>query len=348
MSLLDSVTGGLFGKKATPQSSPLSDLLANFPELRNVGGDLISRAQQLSTQTAPFMPSEVAGYTPAQQQAMGTLTGYQAPRFNFDFGKKADAAYGMAGNFFSGVSPLISTAQDYFKQGASPITGAELQGGIADFMNPYTDQVINNSVRDIQTYGTGLFSDAKSLMSDAGATGSNRAQFLAGDIADNLMKNVGDVSSNLRNTGFTTAANNALTRLMGDRSNALAAGGGTVNSANAMTSAGTAATNLGSNLFNSRLGVEDIKSSTMNNMLALAKAQLSGGEGERLIQQQANDNQVAVNQIPLQQLQLLQSLFGIFPTGSGGGSAATQGLLSSGGNWVAGIGKAAKLGMGGF
>lgn len=303
-----SVLKGLVGKSATPASQPTA-----YNTLPDFGQTLLKNTvtQGQSTAADPNNFSAIP-LMQGQTEALNKLLA-GGPDVSgvggFNFGQQANQAFGNA-------SSMYNTASDYLKQGAAPITGDQIGSSINDFMNPFENSVVQNSVNDINTEGNGLFSNARSLISDAGGSGSNRGDLLAGDISKGLMKQVGDTSSSIRNTGFQSAANNALTRLMGDRTNALSAGNG-------QTAAANGSSNLGNMLMSARMNMDTLRNNSRTNQINDLNNQIGAGNIYRGVDQQ---NQ----QIPQQQLQMLEELFKLFPTG-GGGTGATAATGAGGG-----------------
>ena len=119
-----------------PQGSALTDMTKQtaMPEwYTNYAMDILSGQQALANrpyETAP-MP-RVAGFTPTQQQAFG-MTGTAATAYQPLFGQ----ATGVAQNAANAPGAL-STAQPYL--GAA---GQSSVANIRQYMNPYTDAVVN-------------------------------------------------------------------------------------------------------------------------------------------------------------------------------------------------------------
>jgi len=340
---MSSIIGNLFGSKpkASTSQSGYGALPTWAQDMAQAGGQT---ATNIANTTTPFQA------VPYSQQQLGAINQLQAgvPQYSgsgFKFGQQANTAYGnannmygQASNYLAGAMPYIQQSAGYTAQGVNPLTGQEIQSSINDFMNPYTDSVINNSIRDISTYGNGLFSDARSLVSDAGGSGSNRANLLAGDIALKQMQAVGDTSSSLRNTGYQSAVSNALNRLQTERSNYLAGAGLSMNQATGMQNQSAGAMNignqyagLGNNYLNAKSTFQNLGQNQYQNQLAGLNSQISAGD---LLRGQTQQN----NQIPLQQLQVISDYLRPLLAGStaNGGTPATQGLLASGGNYLQG------------
>lgn len=341
---MSSLVSGLFGSKAKPSQS-LSGYSAAPSFTQATSQKIDTLGNQIAGTTAPYAPVD---YLPQQLTAINSLMA-GIPQYKgsgFKFGQQANNAFGnannmysQAGNYLAGSMPYIQQSADYTASGVNPITGQEIQSSINDFMNPYTDSVINNTVRDISQYGNSLFSDARGLVSDAGGSGSNRANLLAGDIALKQMQAVGDASSQLRNQGYQAASTNALNRLQQDRANYLAGAGLSLNQASGMQNAASGANSignsyagLGNNYLSAKQLFNNIGQQNYLNQVDAAKNSIAAGNYLRSNQQQEN-------QIPLQQLQTLLNITAPFlgASSSNGGRAATSGLLGSGGNYLQGL-----------
>ena len=314
---MSSLTNTLFGKKAVP-SSTQSNYQSLSDEQKSLYSNILNQGQAYTAQNASLSPSELSAY---QQLAGGNPTQNAVNAVGgFDFGKKANTAFGDSSNAYNTAQGYVAGAMPYLQRGGTAITSGDISGSIGDFMNPYTDSVINNTTRDIAKYGEGLFSNARGLISDAGASGSNRAQYLASDIADNSMKQVGDFSAQLRNTGFQSAANNALARLQSDKSNALNAGGQMINAGGQQANIGQGYAGLGSNLMSARMNMDTLRNNARSNTLQDIQNQATGGQALR------------EGTTPQNLDMLIKLLQAVSPHGgSTGEQAATEGMLGSGG-----------------
>lgn len=318
---MPSIVGGLFGKKGNASTSSTPTGYESLPDFgQQFLQDIIKQGQGYTAQNTGFNPAETAAY---QALASGNPAANAVNAVGgFGFGKQANQAFGDSSNAYNTAQGYVAGAMPFLQRGGTAITSGDISGSISDFMNPYTDSVINNTTRDIAKYGEGLFSNARGLISDAGASGSNRAQFLASDIADNQMKQVGDFSSQLRNTGFQSAANNALARLQSDKSNALNAGTGMINAGGQQANIGQGYAGLGNNLMSARMNMDVLRNNARTNTIGDLQNQATAGQALRTGTSPAN-------------LQMLSELMKLIPVGGGGstygGSAPTQGLLGSGG-----------------
>lgn len=78
------------------------------------------------------------------------------------------------------------------------------------FQNPFEQQVVEQSIADIERSGAGLLSDIGAGASAAGAFGGQRQGIAEAELGRNILEQVGRTSGALRAAGFETAADRAL------------------------------------------------------------------------------------------------------------------------------------------
>lgn len=299
MGIFDSLFGS--GSKSNTSSG-----VGSLPQWAQTGfQDVYSGIKGMDSST--FAP---APFNATQQSALSQLSSRPAIG-NFNFGQQANQAFGNAANTFD-------TANSYTAQGVNPITGQEIGTNIGYFMNPYEDQVVNTALNDLNRQYGDAYNQFKSEATAAGGFGGTRQATIEGQRMADLARASGDVSGNLRNQGYQSAASNALNKLQTERSNFLT-GAGVANQT------GSALSNLGTGLMNARTQVEDIRRQQGVDTLS-AGNQMQG-------------QQTAVQQQDLSKLQALLSALQALPSSSTGTErGATQGLfgLNSGGGNAAG------------
>lgn len=96
---------------------------------------------------------------------------------------------------------------------AQPLTQQQFQERLGVFQNPFEEQVIQNSIRDLTTANRGVLSDIGQGASAAGGFGGTRQALLESEANKNLLQAIGDVSARTRSQGFDTATQNVLSRL---------------------------------------------------------------------------------------------------------------------------------------
>lgn len=329
MSFVKSLLGGTQSK--TNSSTPTGyDALPT--QGQSALTDLWSQGQGLASNIAPF--------SNAENTALQNLSTPFMP--NFNFGQQANSALGQvapqvqyANSFLNKGAGQIDLSNSLLNQGTNPISSGEYNGSLNMFMNPYTNQVVDPAIRNIQQQADQQRSDIGALSSTNGAFGGTRQSLLESELGRNTSTAIGDVSGSLLSQGFNTASQQALQSLTDERNRYLTG---------ANTAAGSAGTygnfantaNQGASIYN-QLG---------QNYL----------QGKQLVSGLANQsslNALTAGQIqrdqPNQGLQLLQSLYGstLLPLANGGTDStsrgATPGLLqlaaqAAGGAKIPGLG----------
>jgi len=333
----------LLGKQAKGSSSTPTGWQTLPVDAQTALTDIWKQGQGLATQTTPFAPVPFSG---AENIALNNLSSTFTP--NFNFGQKADAAFGqvpgqidLANSFLNKGGQQIDLSNMYLGRGTNPITSGEYENSLNMFMNPYTGQVVDSAVRDIRDESARQGSDISSLASTAGAFGGTRQSLLESELGRNTQRTIGDVSGQLRSQGFESSAQKALQALTDERNRYL-------------QGANTAGSTAG--VYGNLAGTANQGAGVLNQ---LGQGYLQGRELMGNLGRQSNldaltaggmqrDQQTQTNQIPLQQLQLLQQLYGstLLPLVGGGAQSSerggTGGLLDS----ASGIGGLYKAGSG--
>ena len=110
----------------------------------------------------------------------------------------------------AGLTPEQQTALSSLTAGLDPTSPEAFQTGLSTFGDPFQEQVIQNTIRDIQEAGAGQFSDIGTLASGAGGFGGTRQALLESELQRGVRRDIGDVSSQLRSQGFQQAADRTL------------------------------------------------------------------------------------------------------------------------------------------
>ena len=147
------------------------------------------------------------GYDPATQ-GMGSPIAptYNQPAQNPNvYDQSAQGLTGAFNTVYGGLAQNAANPAGYdpsFVGQPGPI-----QGGIEGYMNPYTDDVINrtmddmNRMRGIQQVGI------EGNAAQAGAFGGSRQGLVESELNRNFMQQTGDMSANMRNLAYGQAAN---------------------------------------------------------------------------------------------------------------------------------------------
>lgn len=328
---MSKATGLLFGG-SQQQSSSTPGFQAAPPFAQDAEQQLINRGVDVSNQTTPFAPVPFNQYQTGALQALGNYTGgYQPFNFNtqgaedqynrpaFGYTQGAQTAFGGAQNAFNQAGNQVQLANANIAQGVNPLSSKEISGSINDFMNPFTEQALDPTIRDINRQSALQQSNIGSLANNANAFGSTRQALLESENNRNTAQQVADTTGTMYNNAFTNASQLGLNRLQNERSNFLQGAGLNLNGANAYNSMGQGLTGLGSANLAGRqenfdeaqakagtylagkgLGAQ-INTNNLNNGITANNAAYGAGSAYQNQQQQTN-------QIPIAQLQFLQQL----------------------------------------
>ncbi len=286
--------------------------------------NLLQQGSNVAGQTSPFAPPPTNAFT---QNALNMVNA-GAPAAGFMQG--ASSAFGQSSNLLNNVPGQVGLSNGYLNaasgniaQGTNPITAQQIGDQATQLMSPYTSNVIDSLKA---AFGDNLNSSLSANNSNstlAGAFGSDRAALENGQTRLANDRAFGEQSGSLLNNAYQTAATNAQQNLQNERSNFLTAAGlnigqssNALGGANAYTSAANSANNLGqANLQGSAQNISNYNNAINQNTNA-------GNYLNNYAKQQ--------NQVPLQQLQLLQSLISSFSPFAGAGASQSyqpQGLL---------------------
>ena len=166
--------------------------------------DLLANAAALGTQGGMEVPEyQVADMTPLQRQAiqMGAAgLGAYAPFFQ------------SAANQMGTGAQTIGTGLGTIGQGAQTLagsTGAFDPGSVSQFMNPYTEQVIEQTQKDIGRLGDRQQQALRDRAVAAGAFGGGRQAIGEAEIGRNVLDQQARTGAQLRSQGFRQAMGQA-------------------------------------------------------------------------------------------------------------------------------------------
>lgn len=316
--------------------------------------DAIQRGADFGT-NRPELFQQV-GLETAPQQALQQLSqGVGTPQIGrFDFGQRGsdvlrgsrDALRRATGFINQQGTPDLGRALQSIEAGQQGITGEQLQQGISEFINPFTEQVIDPARQDIEEQVARRQSEL------AGQSAGNLGAFGGQSIGiENALTNrfgqreIGRIGGQLRSQAFNTAAQQALSRLTGERERSLTAGqqfgGLELDRARTAIGAGSALGNiaaqragLGGRLLDARQGIQDLRDQVRAGQLSELEGQVRAGE---LIRQQ----QQAELESPLRQLDFFRNFATTQPGVGGGALPDRPGIASQLGDLGQGIGSVA-------
>lgn len=320
---MSNAVGQLFGQKGKPFEGGLNALPGFAADAYQ---NLIQNAQGTAGTTTPFAP---VPFNPTQQSALNYAS-QGVTDTGGGYGKKATQAYQDASGALSTIPGYLQQAGQNVQQGVNPITGQEISTGISNFMNPYTQNVVNSAVGDINRNADLQRSNISSLTNNAGAYGGQRQALLESELGRNQMLDVGNVSGQLNAAGFQNAANNALSQLQNERQNFLTGANINLGQAGQANAQAGQYNNLGNSLMGAKLDTKQIQQQQLQNQFNAGNIM--------------NQYQQGVNQIPLAQQQYLASILQPLLSTQQGATAANPGFLQRYGtaaNSIASAGKTA-------
>lgn len=271
------------GKKTTTQENKMPEFQRKFLE-----ETIIPAAQEMfATPFTPYEGERVAGLTDLQQTAM---TGYGG----LDFG-----------------APAFAQAADVYGTIASEGLSPER---IQSFMSPYTQNVIDATMRDIGRQRDIAINEAGTAATRAGAFGGSRHGVAEAETQRAFAEQAADTAARLREAGYTTAAGMA----QADIAQRMAAAQG------GMATAGAG----------------------LQQQLTGLGAQMAAGEAQRALGQQGLDalyeQYMLQQQYPLTQFGVLTGAAGAIPAGYGTTTTVQRDPMGSLGGLLGGIGSAGK------
>lgn len=286
------------------------------------------------------MQRYVQGWTPQQQQGANVLQANTNGQTGNLYGSAESALTGLLGYTPSNVSSRdVSAGQ---------VAGSDL----SPYLNPYTQDVINTTMRSMGDANTQALAANSANASAAHAFGGTRQGVVDALTNSEFAKNTGAMAANLNQANY----NNATGLLTGDINRRLTAdttnAGNSLQASLANQSAGLQGAGLRLNSANSLGNMAGAQSQTnINAGNALFNAGLQGQQTQQGQLDVASQNAGAPQQYATQQLQLLLSSLGMSPYGTtttGTSNSTTDKQTSSEPDLAtAGLGIGKLLGLGG-
>lgn len=149
---------------------------------------------------------------------------------------------------------IYSQAANYLQQGGQGVNNAmnvfnnvpTVAAGMSAYRNPYTQQVTNRAINDINRT-TAMQQEAnRAAAANAGAFGGSRHGLVEAETNAAAQRNIGDLSANLNLQGFNTAAGLA----QNDITNRMTGAANAVSGAGALNNLATSGFNMGNTLQN--------------------------------------------------------------------------------------------------
>ncbi len=160
-------------------------------------------------QTQQAAGTQTGGFGGGDQLAgMGQPIGATAPSYGAAPNVYEQSSQGLTGAFNTAYGGL---AQNFLNpSGYDPSFVGQpgsIQGGIEGYMNPYTDQVINRTMDDMERMRGIQQVGIEGSAAQAEAFGGSRQGLVESELNRNFMQQTGDMSANMRNLAYGQAAN---------------------------------------------------------------------------------------------------------------------------------------------
>tara|TARA_R100000697_G_scaffold29822_1_gene39565 strand:+ start:144 stop:1049 length:906 start_codon:yes stop_codon:yes gene_type:complete len=214
----------------------------------------------------PFAEQQLAGLSEGQKQAIAN-------------------ALGGVGSF----APFLQQGSTAVQQGIAGAQGAGFTPtSFQDFMNPFTEQVIDKTLEDIAFEGAKQQAQLGAASVGQGAFGGSRQAIAQGEIAANVADQQARTGAQLRSAGFQQAQNLAQQAARQQLAQAQLAG-----------QLGVSQAGLGQ--LGQQMGVQDI-----NTLLGIGSLQQQQGQRELDV---ARANTLAEQALPFQQIGFMSDIF---------------------------------------
>jgi len=164
------------------------NLLANRVNEASPYTSAINTAQGIADYRSGFSPASLNLQGPTANSYNNVLSGLGNVNANLRSAQYGNANQGLLG------------AQDYG-------TGQSFQESVQNFMNPYTDQVVNSTLKDINRARQMADLSTMGGAAKSGAFGGSREALMRAENTRNALDQAASTAGQLRSQGFNTAAN---------------------------------------------------------------------------------------------------------------------------------------------
>jgi hypothetical protein len=164
------------------------NLLANRVNEASPYTSAINTAQGIANYRSGFSPASLNLQGPTANSYNNVLSGLGNVNANLRSAQYGNANQGLLG------------AQDYG-------TGQSFQESVQNFMNPYTDQVVNSTLKDINRARQMADLSTMGGAAKSGAFGGSREALMRAENTRNALDQAASTAGQLRSQGFNTAAN---------------------------------------------------------------------------------------------------------------------------------------------
>src|SRR4051812_27829944 len=191
----------------------------------------------------PYVDAATGAYNKANSLYDDSASMYKSTAPLYD---QAQGQFGKASSVLDQSMPLFGQAADIYRSTAGPLD-------INQFLNPYTNEVEQRAIGNANTALTQQMAGNASAAEKAGAFGGSRFAVQQGVTQGEGVRNIGDLSAQLRRAGIDFATQTALQ----DRTGRQAAAGGLLNTAGGMGGASDRYMNTGTGYLNTAAGIRD-------------------------------------------------------------------------------------------
>lgn len=119
-------------------------------------------------------------------------------------------------SFLDMVRNFLGGAENYVNAGSKSLSDADFNTGVDRYMNPYTQQVVDSTVGQIQKQADIDRSNINALFND-GSFGSSSHRIASQELADNTQRAIADATGGLYSSGFNNAIANTLNQYNADQ-----------------------------------------------------------------------------------------------------------------------------------
>ena len=202
-----------------------------YPLLNQATANYFNTMGQPGANPYTYQGQRISGFTPAQQEGMSMAAGGVGSYLPYY--QKAEGMYGQAGDIAQGAYDTsagmygqglqasmpalgqgfgaLGSAQQYTEDAA----GLYDPGRTSEFMNPYMQEVIDPTIRDLREQTEQQKQSIADKAVSLGAFGNRRADLLTADVEREGQRAMGDVTGKLRAGGYGQAVQDRLASAQG-------------------------------------------------------------------------------------------------------------------------------------
>ena len=340
--------------QASQENYTLAKNIAERP-LEQYQGPMVAGASPLTTSALDLTRTGAGAELPIFDQARDQFTkaGGIADS-SLPFFTKAGGLLDSTNPLYKGAEGLYGESADMFRRAAGPLD-------VNAYLNPYTNEVEANAIRNVnENLAKNLVSLKSGALSNPGAWGGSRAGIQGANLQSQSIRDIGDLSAKLRAAGFDTATSTALadrakyatagTGLAGAGGGLLSTASGIRDAAAGNVSAGTGMLNAASTAGNVGTGLINAGTARQGSRMADIAALFQGGQTEQGQRQAEIDAAMKkfyeMRDYPLEGLNTRLAALGMTPYGKTETTNKTSTSEDKGLDWASILLGGAKIGAG--